>query len=139
MTIEESKKFLALIKVAYPSAYKDIDRDSALATVNMWQRDFPAVPFDIMGMAFDRFRKKSKFPPTVADMYEELKGLYHSALVKVLSITNQQEKDAGMYIMKHTRTFTDGTEQQFINYGAVTQLMGADENRIMIEGGKADG
>ena len=134
MTIEESKKFLALIKVAYPSAYKDIDRDSALATVNMWQRDFPSIPFDIMGMAFDRFRKKSKFPPTVADMYEELSGLYHFAVEYALSADNQQTKNAGIYIMKHTRNFTDGTAQQTINHSAITQLMGSDEKRIMIEG-----
>lgn len=133
MTIEESKKFLALIKVAYPSAYKDIDRDSALATVNMWQRDFPSVPFDIMGMAFDRFRKKSKFPPTVADIYEELSGLYHSAVEYALSTDNQQTKDAGIYIMKHTRAFTGGIGQM-INHSAIAQLMDSDEKRMMIEG-----
>ena len=139
MTIEESKKFLALIKVAYPSAYKDIDRNSALATVNMWQRDFPSVPFDIMGMALERFRKKSKFPPTVADIYEELSGLYHFAVEYALSTNTQQTKNAGMYIMKHTRDFTDGTAQQRINQSAMTQLMGSDEKRMMIEGGDTDG
>lgn len=139
MTRDEAKKLLALIKVAYPSAYKDIDREFALATINMWQSTFPNVPYAVMETAFNQFRKKSKFPPTVADMFDELRTLYHSSVQSVLITNDKQVKEVGMYIIKHTRPFTDGTAQQLINYGAVHQLMGADENRIMIEGGKADG
>ena len=35
MTREESIKLLALIKVAYPTAYKDMDNASKQATVNI--------------------------------------------------------------------------------------------------------
>lgn len=134
MTRDEAKKLLALIKVAYPSAYKDIDREFALATINMWQSTFPNVPYAVVETAFNQFRKKSKFPPTVADMFEELRTLYHSALQTAITTNDNRTKESAMCIMKHTRTFMDGTEQQLINYGSVAQLMGADENRIMIEG-----
>ena len=134
MTRDDATKLLALIKVAYPSSYKDMDRDFANATVNMWQSTFPNVPYEVMETAFNQFRKKSKFPPTVADMYEELKGLYYSALQTALTTKDTRTKASAMCIMKHTRTFMDGTEQELINYGAVTQLMGSDENRMMIEG-----
>jgi hypothetical protein len=131
MTKEESKKFLALIKVAYPTAYKDIDRDSAMATVNMWQRDFPTVPFNIMGMAFDSFRKKSKFPPTVADMYEELRGLHYIAIQDVLSSRDEKIRAVGKYIMQHTEEFANGVES-LSTYGAVAML--GEKNINMLEG-----
>ena len=39
----------------------------------MWQMSFPDVPYPIMEQAFNHFRMASKFPPTVAEMVEELK------------------------------------------------------------------
>lgn len=134
MTIEESKKFMALIKVAYPTSYKDVDRDFAIATIKMWQTTFPTVPFPIMEMAFDHFRKKSKFPPTVADICAELKSLYHTAIEDVLTSNNKQIQSVGEYIMEHTRAFTEGFEYQGINYNAVLKLSEENKNTKMIEG-----
>lgn len=139
MTKEEAKKFLALIKVAYPTSYKDVDRDFAMATINMWQSTFPAVPFPIMEIAFDHFRKKSKFPPTVADMCAEIKSLYHTAVEDVLTSNNKQIQAVGKYIMEHTRAFTEGFEYQGINYKAIAQIGGGNENLKMIEGDKNGG
>ena len=133
MTREEAKKLLALIKVAYPHSYKDMDRDFALATVSMWQSTFPEVPYVIMETAFNQFRKKSKFPPTVADMYEELQGLYFSALDNVLTTSNNQIVAAARYILEHTKGFKDGTEN-VINYEPLNKLIGS-EKRIMLEEG----
>ncbi len=138
MTRDEAKKLLALIKVAYPNSYKDMDRDFAIATVNMWQSTFPEVPYVIMETAFNQFRKKSKFPPTVADMYEELQGLYFSALESVMSIANNQVKAAGKYIMEHTESFKYGPEKQGINYEPLNKLLGSEE-KIMLEEGGTDG
>ena len=80
MTKQEAVKLLALIKVAYPTAYRDMDDASKKATVNMWAGSFPEVPYPIMEQAFNHFRMTSKFPPTVAEMVEELKGIYYEAL-----------------------------------------------------------
>lgn len=80
MNKQEAVKLLALIKVAYPTAYRDMDDASKKATVNMWANSFPEVPYPIMEQAFNHFRMTSKFPPTVAEMVEELKGIYYEAL-----------------------------------------------------------
>ena len=72
MNKPEATKLLALIKIAYPAAYRDMDEASKKATVNMWQMSFPDVPYPIMEQAFNHFRMVSKFPPTVAEMVEEL-------------------------------------------------------------------
>ena len=80
MNKQEAIKLLALIKVAYPTAYKDMDQASKQATVNMWAMSFPDVPYPIMEQAFNHFRMVSKFPPTVAEMVEELKQVHYQAL-----------------------------------------------------------
>lgn len=134
MTREDAKKLLALIKVAYPNSYKDMDREFALATVNMWQSTFPEVPYVIMETAFNQFRKKSKFPPTVADMYEELKSLYYSAVESVTSMENKQLKAAGKYILEHTEKFKHGAEKETFNAGPVTKLLGSVEEKLMLGG-----
>ena len=76
MTKQEAIQLLALIKVAYPTAYRDMDQASKMATVNMWAGSFPDVPYPIMAQAFNHFRMASKFPPTVAEMVEELKQIH---------------------------------------------------------------
>ena len=79
MTKQEAIQLLALIKVAYPTAYRDMDQASKVATVNMWAGSFPDVPYPIMEQAFNHFRMASKFPPTVAEMVDELKQIHFQA------------------------------------------------------------
>lgn len=79
MNKQEAIQLLALIKVAYPTAYRDMDQASKVATVNMWEGSFPDVPYPIMEQAFNRFRMASKFPPTVADIVDELKNIHFRA------------------------------------------------------------
>ena len=107
MTLEESIKVLALIKLAYPTSYKDIDKDTQLATVKMWQRNFNSVPFSIMEMALDHFVKMSKFPPTIADMCEELRSIHYEALQNILTLTDGEERNLNKYIMKQTECFIE--------------------------------
>ena len=80
MNREDAIKLLAVIKVAYPYSYKGMDDSSIEATVNMWHTSFSDVPYMLMQAAFNSFRFKSKFPPTVADMCEELQCIYWSAV-----------------------------------------------------------
>lgn len=80
MNKQETVKLLALIKVAFPAAYRDLDDASKLATVNMWASSFPEVPYQIMEQAFNHYRMIHKFPPTVAEMVEELQHIYYQAL-----------------------------------------------------------
>ena len=112
MNREESIKLLALIKVAYPTAYKDMDKETKLATVNMWQTTFPSVPYQIMEMAFNRFRMVSKFPPTVADMAEELVNVHYQALEGAMVSHNLGDMD-GVYtyseVMRITEPYKSGS------------------------------
>ena len=139
MNKEEATKFLALIKVAYPRAYRNMDNDSVIATVNMWQNTFADVPYEIMEMALDHFRKTSEFEPTVANIYKELRGLYYTALSDVMISDNEIKIKLGNYIMKHTSRFREGLGNQYeINYKSLAKLVGEKE-KLFLEGGQANG
>ena len=136
MTRQDAIKLLALIKVAYPSSFKDMDKESKLATVAMWQTSFPDVPYIIMEMAFNNFRMVSKFAPTVADMCDELKHLYYMALEEQLNMFggNDTHKMA-TYIANNTKRFQYDS-QLHINYGSISRdLIESPGNKQLLEGG----
>lgn len=134
MTREESIKLLALIKVAYPTAFKDMDNDTKHATVAMWQSTFPYVPYAIMEMAFDRFRRVSKFPPTVAEMFEELKALYYTATQDALLADNDQQRKRCLYVMAHTERFRGGADIGKVNYNTINDNLLVSGEKNLIEG-----
>ena len=139
MNREEATKFLALIKIAYPKAYRNMDNDSIIATITMWNNTFADVPYAIMEMAFDHFRKTSEFEPTVANIYKELKGLYYTALSDVMTTDNETKINLGKYIMQHTNRFKDGAGSHYeINYKSLAKLVSGKES-LLLEGGQADG
>ena len=135
MNKEEATKFLVLVKVAYPSSYKNIDDITAEATVNMWHQTFADVPYAIMEMAFDHFRRISTFAPTVADICNELKGLYYAALSDVMTTTTQSKVKIDNYIMEHTSRFREGAGRYYeINYNSLARLVGTKEALLLEEG-----
>lgn len=122
MNREESIKFLALIKVAYPYTYKDIDKETANATVNMWHNTFSDVPYEIIGMAFDHFRRISNKPPTVADMYKELRHLYWTATMEACSTDNEELRKKCQCIMVYTDFCKSADIKHSINLKSIERL-----------------
>jgi hypothetical protein len=110
MNSQEATQLLALIKLSYPTAYRDMDDISKKATVKMWASSFPDVPYPIMEQAFNHFRMVSKFPPTVAEMVEELKSIHNIALERALlcrSIGNEDGIKQYQAIMNYTHAYKD--------------------------------
>lgn len=127
MNREESIKLLALIKVAYPTAYKDMDNASKQATVNMWQTTFPDVPYLIMEMAFNRYRMASKFPPTVAEMCEELEHLHWQAVeesLRCVAFGRNGDTEKYEWIMENTEAYRNGSYLDAPIYAGVNKLTG---------------
>jgi hypothetical protein len=124
MNREEAIKFLALVKVAYPTAYKDMDKESKLATVNMWHRIFLNVPFKIMEMVFERFIRVSKFPPTVSDIFDGLKSLYWNTLGD--NNIAYQEKDSELlrrteWVLTYTSPYRSASPPVVANYNLLSE------------------
>ena len=110
MNKQEATQLLALIKLSYPTAYRDMDDVSKRATVNMWASSFPDVPYQIMEQAFINYRMTSKFPPTVAEMVEELRTIHNIAMERALlcrSIDNEEGVKQYQAIMQVTHRYKD--------------------------------
>ena len=137
MNKQEAVKLLALIKVAYPTAYRDMDDASKKATVNMWQMSFPDVPYGIMEQAFNHFRMVSKFPPTVAEMVEELKRIHFEAtegafIHKVLE--DWETVDKYRLVMGYTARYKDDRNIGGLNIGSLQKMLGGETNGPTYQG-----
>ena len=129
MNKQEAGKLLALIKLAYPTAYRDIDNETAVATVNMWQMSFPDIPYPIMEQAFSHFRMVSKFPPTIAEMVQEIKGIYMEAVEGALihkSLGNEEMVNKYREIMAYTERYKDDSRLGGLNISTLPRIGGRD-------------
>lgn len=141
MNKQEAAKLLSLIKLSYPTAYRDIDRDTANATVNMWQMSFPDVPYPIMEQAFNHFRMVSKFPPTVAEMVEELKHIYYEALECTMvceGLGNQEMVDQYQMLMSYTFRYKDTDSLGGLNIGSLQGMLNGGEQNAGTSGNWLD-
>ena len=131
MNKQEAAKLLSLIKLSYPTAYRDIDKETANATVTMWQMSFPDVPYPIMEQAFNHFRMASKFPPTVAEMVEELRKIYNQAVEGALVRKSMGELEAvAQYrlVMAYTARFKDTDNLVGLNMGSIIGRIGGESD-----------
>ena len=137
MNDQEAAKLLSLIKLSYPQSYRDVDRITASATVKMWAGSFASVPYAVMERAFDRFRMKSKFPPTVACLAQELKTMHFDAEDKAFAhrmLGNEEAVRKYRYLMACTAGFSGGLDGRGLENGQMGSA-GASGNRL----GLADG
>lgn len=130
MTLEESAKLLAMIKLAYPNSYKGIDNETTIATVNMWHRTFKATPYRIIEIALDHFVKGSKFPPTIADIIEELRNMYYEATQNVLTTIDGKEREINLYIRSQTEQYTDRNDK-IIQRGSIGNLLKGESQPLI--------
>lgn len=126
MNRSEATKLLALIKIAYPTAYRNMDEDFMKATVNMWQMSFPDVPYTIMEQAFNHYRMVSKFSPTIAEMVNELRCIHFQAAECALihrSLGNEERMQQCQAIMGYTAMYKDDTHLGELNVGTLQGLL----------------
>ncbi len=140
MNKQEATRLLALVKVAYPTAYRDLDDATKKATVNMWQMSFPDVPYPIMEQAFNHFRMVSKFPPTVAEMVEELRHIhYHATECALVSKGLGQEELVRQYraIMDCTARYKD-TDNFALQIDSLPNLLNGGDGYAGTSGDRLD-
>ena len=128
MNKQEAAKLLSIIKLSYPTAYRDIDRETATATVNMWAMSFPDVPYPIIEQGFNHYRMGHKFPPTVAEMVEELRHIYYQALEGALmhkALGNVEMVQRFKEVMAYTGQYKDD-DLGGLNISSLPMMMGGD-------------
>ena len=76
MTRQEALKILAVLRVAYPNSYRGLDEDMASAMAGLWTSQFANMPYLVVSLAVERLISKSTFPPTIAEVNNELRSLW---------------------------------------------------------------
>jgi hypothetical protein len=66
MTVEEVKVLLEILRTAYPSAYRNMSRESAINTVKLYHNRFEGYPSDLVVQALNLYVDENEYPPTVA-------------------------------------------------------------------------
>lgn len=69
-------KILSILEVAYPHSYKDMDETKKMAMSALWERKFKDIPADLVFFAVDALIDHLKFPPSIAEVEEQLKEIY---------------------------------------------------------------
>ena len=130
MNKQEATKLLAIIKIAYPTSYRGVDDATTMATINMWQMSFPDVPYPIMEQAFSHFRMVSKFPPTVAEMVEELKNIHNQATEGALiskTLGNEEAVRQYRMVMDITARYKNDSNLGGLNLRGLQGLLSGGE------------
>jgi hypothetical protein len=77
VTKAETNMIMAILKVAYPLWYKDLQKEDAIATVSLWAELFADDPVIEVAAAVKALiaTKKTSYPPTIGDVKEKLVAL----------------------------------------------------------------
>ena len=122
MTRVETAQLLAMFRVAYPHAYKDISDDTALDSITMWQIKFADVPFTVMLMAWEKYCMENKFAPSFAAFVECLRNLHACALFDLACARGRGDTDTMercKYVLDATERFRASNVQE-TNYGLIS-------------------
>ncbi|MBO5909360.1 MAG: hypothetical protein J6Q67_06270 [Clostridia bacterium] len=79
MTRDETIKQLSILKAAYPNFYKDMSRDTANGTINIWASQFAKYPANVVMIAVNKLISLNTFPPSINEVKEKIRGLYWEA------------------------------------------------------------
>lgn len=130
MNKKEAAMLLTLIKLSYPQAYRDYDDSWKKATIHMWESSFRDVPYAIIEQGFNHYRMNHVFPPTVAEMVEELRHIWFEASESeriCRGLGNQRMAEHYSTIMAYTKRFT-ALDVDGLNLGGLVGRIGGCEN-----------
>ncbi|MBQ9557645.1 MAG: hypothetical protein IJU94_03470 [Clostridia bacterium] len=72
MTRDETIKLLAILKAAYPTAFRAMSRETAEAMLALWSDELAPYPSDVVTKAARRFIRRSKFMPCVSELLRQV-------------------------------------------------------------------
>lgn len=72
MTVEEVTKILSILKVAYPNFYKNITKQEAIETINLYSEMFKNDDGRVVIVAVKELINTLQFPPTIAEIKNKM-------------------------------------------------------------------
>ena len=75
MTRQEALAVLAMLKTAYPTFYKNFNKEDISAAVNLWATMFSEESIQVVTEAIKALMCTLKYPPTIADVKEKIREI----------------------------------------------------------------
>lgn len=72
MTTEETTKVLSVLKAAYPNFYRNITKQEAIETINLYSEMFKNDDGKVVIIAVKELINTLQFPPTIADIKNKM-------------------------------------------------------------------
>lgn len=104
MTRDEVTKILSVLKVSYPNFYKNITKQDAFETINVYCEMFKDDNANLVNLAVKELINSFQYPPTVADIKN-----------KMYQLTSEEKTPAELWdeLAKALRDSIYHSEQQF--------------------------
>jgi len=98
MTDNEALQVLAVLKAAYPNSYRNMTKEEAAGTVNIWAIQFANVPVEVVVIAVNKLIASSVFPPSIAEVKAKLSNIHWEAVSALRddTITQRLEQQTGV-------------------------------------------
>ena len=124
MNTEETLSIMGVLKAAYPSYYKDMNRRDAEGVVSLWQTMFADEPVDLVAAAVKAHiaTDKKGFPPHI--------GAIKDAIVKLTAPQEMTEAEAWGYIFKATQNSTWNSQEEFAKLPPILQRLVGSANQL---------
>ena len=129
MNKAEIGRVLAILEVAYPNYFKELDATKKYAMGVLWERNFKEIPADIMFVAVDEWISKNKFPPSVAEIKDRLVGMYWDSFAYMNAIKydtlilSEADKKWVLYVADSLSMFNRREEPKFFPEKDETKLL----------------
>jgi len=132
MTRPEAMECLAILKAAYPASYKGFTTEAAKTAVELWASAFQKVPLEAVAMALKSIVRTSKFAPTIAEVYKEVKGLYWDATAQLIAI-NEDYTEAELKEFQRIKDMVEPLVRQDIE---LEEIAASGQHLGLAEGSK---
>ena len=72
MNKEEILKLIKILKISYPSYFRELQDDEIVLMTQLWERKFKNYSLDQVSNAIDNLTSKSKFMPSISEVLSEI-------------------------------------------------------------------
>ena len=124
MTREDTIKILSVIRSAYPAFYRDITKQEAEKTIELWAVMFDEEPAVLVGAAVKAFISGDSkgFPPAIGQIKEKIR--------QITQPEELTEQEAWSFVSKALRNSTYGSEEEFAKLPPEIQAVVHDPGQL---------
>lgn len=122
MNRDDVIKILSILKIAYPNFYKNISKEDAERTIELYQTMFCDCDTQIVITAIKELINSFKYPPTIADIKNKMYELYNNnndksaselweSLIKAISNSGYNSESEFEKLPKEVKDFVRNPRQ----------------------------